>query len=66
MSEDGMSESDVALLRLVAAGRTTRQVADSVGEPRSKVLLQLRAIREQLSARNNVHAVVIAVRRGII
>ena len=57
-------ETDV--LRLVARGRTAKQIAPLLGMTTSTVQHHLNHIRAKLGAKNNAHLVALALRAGLI
>lgn len=61
-----LSPGQVAALRLAASGYTSRQIALRLGATEQGIHLRLRAAAIHLGARSRTHAVVIALRRGLI
>ncbi|WP_156390921.1 MULTISPECIES: LuxR C-terminal-related transcriptional regulator [unclassified Nocardioides] len=54
------------LLRMVASGLDRDALAEALGCDRSAVNERMRHIRRELEARNDIHAVVLALRQGLI
>jgi len=65
-SEDVLSDSEVAVLRLVANGFSNRSVATALEVPEETVKSRMKSILTKLAANDRTHAVTIAVKRGII
>jgi DNA-binding CsgD family transcriptional regulator len=63
---DEPTERELEVLRLVAAGRTARQVADTLGISNETVKSHLKKLNLRLAAKTGTHAVAIAWRRGLI
>lgn len=64
--EDGLTDREVDVLSLAAAGNSNRQIATKLGLAEDTVKGHMKAIFSKLSAFDRTHAVVIAARRGII
>lgn len=62
----GLTEVEVEALRDLAAGLTHNEIADQRGVSPATIKKRLERAREVLGARNAVHAVAIATRRGLI
>lgn len=62
----GLTEVELEALRDLAAGRTHNEIADQRGVSPATIKKRLERAREVLGARNAVHAVAIATRRGLI
>lgn len=62
----GMSEVEMETLRDLAAGWTHKEIAHARGVSIDTVKKRLERARQVLSARNAVHAVAIATKRGLI
>jgi len=62
----GLSESELEMLRDIAKGMTHNEIADARRISPATVKKRLERAREVLGARNAVHAVAIATRRGLI
>ncbi len=61
-----LTEREVEILRLVATGKKTREIARSVHLAERTVKHYLELICEKLGAENRSHAVALAVQRGLI
>jgi DNA-binding NarL/FixJ family response regulator len=66
MSEEGLSEREVDVLRHVAEGNRNRDIAERLFISEETVKMHLKHISEKLGATDRTQAVAIAVRRGII
>ena len=62
----GLTEVELEALRDLAAGLTHNEIADQRGVSPVTIKKRLERAREVLGARNAVHAVAIATRRGLI
>lgn len=62
----GLKEVELEALRDLAAGLTHNEIADKRGVSPATIKKRLEHAREVLGARNAVHAVAIATRRGLI
>ncbi|MCU0733220.1 MAG: LuxR family transcriptional regulator [Hyphomonas sp.] len=62
----GLSDVELEALRDLAAGLTHNQIADQRGVSPATIKKRLERARQVLGARNAVHAVAIATRRGLI
>ena len=58
--------NELSALRLFANGRTSDEIAAELGMSKSMAQHYLRVAARKLGARNTVHAVAIAVRKGLI
>jgi DNA-binding NarL/FixJ family response regulator len=65
-SEDGLSDREIDVLRLVAAGRANKIIADDLAISEETVKSHMRNIMAKLSASDRTHAVTIAIKRGIL
>jgi len=65
-ADDALSEREVEVLRLVAAGNSNRKVADHLFISEETVKAHLKNILSKLRANDRTHAVTIALKRGII
>ncbi|HLX43312.1 MAG TPA: response regulator transcription factor [Bryobacteraceae bacterium] len=66
MSDEGLSEREVDVLRHVAEGNRNRDIAERLFISEETVKMHLKHISEKLGAADRTQAVAIAVRRGII
>jgi DNA-binding NarL/FixJ family response regulator len=64
--DDALTERELDVLRVVAAGNSNKIVADRLGISEETVKGHMRTILSKLSAKDRTHAVTIALRRGII
>jgi DNA-binding NarL/FixJ family response regulator len=65
-ADDALTEREIEVLRLVAAGNANKRVADLLGIAEETVKGHLRNILSKLDANDRTHAVTIALKRGII
>ena len=65
-SDDALSEREIEVLRLVAAGSANKIVAGRLAISEETVKAHMRNILSKLGANDRTHAVTIALRRGII
>ncbi|MFF7634677.1 LuxR C-terminal-related transcriptional regulator [Kitasatospora sp. NPDC008050] len=65
-AEDALSERETGILRLVADGLDTAEIADTLGYSERWVKNVLHGLTTRLSLRNRSHAVAYALRRGLI
>jgi DNA-binding NarL/FixJ family response regulator len=63
---DALSEREVQVLRQVAGGNANKEVAAQLGISEETVKAHMKSILAKLSANDRTHAVMIAVKRGII
>lgn len=61
-----LDAAELEALSLFASGRTADEIAAALGVSKSVALHYLRVAARKLGARNRVHAVAIAVRKGLI
>ncbi len=61
-----LSRREVEVLRLVAAGRTNREIGGELCISEGTVKTHLLSIHEKLGVRDRTEAVVVALRRGIV
>jgi DNA-binding NarL/FixJ family response regulator len=66
MVESALSTRELEVLKLVAAGNTNRAVATSMFVSEDTVKSHMKNISSKLGANDRTHAVMIAVKRGII
>ncbi|HEX6703360.1 MAG TPA: response regulator transcription factor [Albitalea sp.] len=66
VGDDALSERELAVLRLVAAGNSNKRVAASLNISEETVKAHVRNILSKLRANDRTHAVIIALQRGII
>jgi DNA-binding NarL/FixJ family response regulator len=63
---EALSPTECDVLRLLARGQTTRQIADALSAPPAAVEKAVAEACEKLHARNRTEAAVIALKRGLI
>lgn len=61
-----LTERQIAILRLLADGLSTDQIAVQIGISRNTVRYHIRSILAVLNARDRAHAIAIAMRLGIL
>lgn len=61
-----LEAAELEALKLFASGKTADEIAAFLGVSKSMVMHYLRVAARKLGARNRVHAVAIAVRKGLI
>ena len=61
-----LNDREAEILRLVAEGKKTREIARSVRLAERTVKHYLELIRQKLGAKNSSHAVALAIQRGLI
>jgi DNA-binding NarL/FixJ family response regulator len=64
--EDELTEREIDVLRLVAAGNANKQIADQLSIGEATVKSHVSNILSKLSANDRSHAVTIGLKRGII
>jgi DNA-binding NarL/FixJ family response regulator len=65
-TDDELSEREIHVLRLIAAGNSNKQIADLLSVAEATVKSRVTNILSKLSASDRAHAVTIGVKRGII
>jgi DNA-binding NarL/FixJ family response regulator len=66
VAEDELSQRQVDILRLIAAGNANKNIADQLNIGEATVKSHVTTILSKLGANDRTHAVTIALRRGII
>ena len=66
VTDDAISEREVAVLRLIAEGNRNKEIAEKLNIAEDTVKSHIKRIMDKLGARDRTHAVSIAVQRGII
>jgi DNA-binding NarL/FixJ family response regulator len=66
MSDDALSEREIEVLSLIAAGESNKVVAANLRISEETVKSHVRSILAKLGASDRTHAVTLALRRGII
>jgi DNA-binding NarL/FixJ family response regulator len=64
--DDGLSEAEVEVLKLVSKGLSNKRVAVALDIPEDSVKSRMRSILAKLVANDRTHAVMIALKRGLI
>ena len=65
-TDDELSEKEIEVLRLIAAGNSNKQIADLLCVAEATVKSRVTNILSKLSASDRAHAVTIGLKRGII
>ncbi len=65
-ADDALTDREIEVLRRVAAGNSNKQIAAQLFISEGTVKAHMKNILPKLSARDRTHAVMIAVKRGII
>jgi DNA-binding NarL/FixJ family response regulator len=66
VSDDALSQRELEVLRLVAAGNSNRRVAVQLAVSEDTVKSHMKSIMSKLAANDRTHSVTIALKRGII
>ncbi len=66
MSDEGLTEREVEVLREVADGNRNREIAERLFISEETLKVQIKHIKEKLGAADRTQAVAIGLRRGII
>lgn len=66
MASDTLTERDIEILRLLAAGKRLMDIADDMNYARATISEYAMTIRAKLGARTNEHAVAQAFRLGVL
>lgn len=61
-----LEAAELEALALFASGKSAEEIAITLGVSKSMAMHYLRVAARKLGARNRVHAVAIAVRKGLI
>lgn len=64
--DDMLSEREIKVLSLIAAGKSNRELAEQLGISEETAKTHVRNILAKLGANDRTHAVTLALRRGII
>ena len=64
--EEALTPAEVRVVRLIAQGRSNRQIAERLLVTEDAVKGQVRSLLSKLGAHDRAHAAVIALKRGII
>jgi DNA-binding NarL/FixJ family response regulator len=65
-ADDELSEREIEVLRLIATGKSNKQIADVLFVAEATIKSRVTNILAKLGASDRAHAVTIALRRGII
>jgi len=65
-TDDELSEREIEVLKLIAAGNSNKQIADLLAVAEATVKSRVTNILSKLSASDRAHAVTIGLKRGII
>jgi len=65
-ADDELTEREIEVLRLIAAGNSNKLIADKLSIAEETVKSHVSSILSKLSANDRVHAVTIGLKRGII
>lgn len=63
---DALTEREVQILRIVAAGKANKSIATELGISESTVKAHMKSILQKLDANDRTHAVIIALKRGVL
>jgi len=66
LSDEKLTQREMDVLKFVALGKSNRAVANALGITEETVKSHMRNVLGKLSANDRTHAVLIAVRRGIL
>ena len=66
LADDSLSEREIAVLQSVAAGMPNKLIADELAVSEATIKGHMRNIMSKLGANDRTHAVMIALKRGII
>jgi DNA-binding NarL/FixJ family response regulator len=65
-TDEPLTPAEIDVLRLIAAGNSNKQIADTVGVTEDTVKGRVRSILSKLDANDRTHAAAIGLKRGII
>ena len=66
VADDALTEREIQVLRRVAAGKSNKLIAAELGISEGTVKTHMKSILPKLGASDRTHAVMIALRRGIL
>ena len=66
MSDEALTPAEVVVLRLIAAGKANKEIADQLGVTEDTVKGRVKSILSKLDANDRTHAAIIGLKRGII
>jgi DNA-binding NarL/FixJ family response regulator len=65
-TDETLTPAEVSVLRLIAAGRANKEIADQLSTTEESVKSRVKSILSKLGASDRTHATTIALKRGII
>jgi DNA-binding NarL/FixJ family response regulator len=65
-TDDALTQAEIAVLRLIAAGNANKQIADQLSITEETVKGRVKNILSKLGANDRTHAATIGIKRGII
>jgi DNA-binding NarL/FixJ family response regulator len=65
-TDDRLTDAELAVLKLIAAGNANKQIADRLSVTEETVKSRVRNILSKLGANDRTHAATIGLKRGII
>jgi DNA-binding NarL/FixJ family response regulator len=65
-ADDELTRREIQVLELIRDGNRNKQIADQLSISETTVNFHIRNLVEKLQARDRTHAVVVAVRRGLL
>jgi DNA-binding NarL/FixJ family response regulator len=65
-TDDTLTPAEIAVLRLIAAGKANKQIADQLSITEETVKSRVKNILSKLGANDRTHAAMIGLKRGII
>ena len=65
-TDEALTPAEISVLRLIAAGRANKEIADQLSTTEESVKSRVKNILSKLGANDRTHATAIAVKRGII
>ncbi len=66
MGEEGLTDRELQVLRLIRDGYRNKQIAGQLAIAETTVNFHIKNLVEKLQANDRTHAVTIAVRRGLL
>jgi DNA-binding NarL/FixJ family response regulator len=64
--DDALTPAEISVLRLIAAGKSNKEIADDLSTTEESVKSRVKSILSKLGANDRTHATMIALKRGII
>jgi DNA-binding NarL/FixJ family response regulator len=65
-ADDELTRREIQVLELIRDGNRNKQIADQLAISETTVNFHIRNVVEKLNAKDRTHAVIIAVRRGLL